>query len=69
MIDPQAERKHLQKQKGKIVKAKTTVEAKLGNDNFITKARPKVVEQTKEKMAELTEQLQTIEKHLAELEN
>jgi len=69
VIDPRAERKRLQKQKEKIVKAKTTVEAKLGNDNFITKARPKVVEQTKGKMAELTEQLQTIEKHLAELEN
>jgi len=69
VIDPQAERKRLQKQKGKIVKAKTTVEAKLGNENFIAKAKPKVVQQAKEKMAELTEQLQTIEKHLAELEN
>ena len=69
VVDPQAERKRLQKQKEKIVKAKTTVEAKLGNKNFIAKAKPKVVEQAKEKMAELTEQLQTIEKHLAELEN
>jgi len=68
-IDQQAERKKLKKQKDKIEKAKTTVEAKLGNENFISKAKPKVVEQARAKLAELTEQLQTIEKHLDELEN
>ena len=39
----------------------------LANENFIARAKPEVVAQTKEKLAELTEQLEAIEKHLAEL--
>jgi valyl-tRNA synthetase len=67
VVDPEAERKRLQKQKQEIEKAKKTVEAKLANKNFITKAKPEVVAQAKDKLAELTEQLKTVEKHLAEL--
>ena len=66
-IDPEAERERLEKQKQQIEKAKKTVEAKLDNKNFITKAKPLVVAQAKEKLAELTEQLETIEKHLKEV--
>jgi valyl-tRNA synthetase len=67
MIDPEAERKRLEKQKDEIEKAKKAVEAKLGNENFVTKAKPQVVKQTRDKLAELTEQLKTVEKHLLEL--
>ncbi len=66
-IDPEAERKQLEKQKQQIEKSKKGIEAKLGNENFVTKAKPQVVAQAREKLAELTEQLKTVEKHLSEL--
>ena len=66
-IDVVAERKRLTKQKEQIEGAKKSVEAKLANENFIARAKPEVVAQTKEKLAEYTEQLKAIEKHLAEL--
>ncbi len=67
VIDPAAERARLQKQKEQIVKAKSGVEGKLANENFVTRAKPEVVQQAREKLAELTEQLDAVEKHLAEL--
>jgi valyl-tRNA synthetase len=66
-IDPQAERQRLEKQKQQIEKAKKAVEAKLGNENFVTKAKPEVVAQARGRLAELSEQLKTVEKHLSEL--
>jgi valyl-tRNA synthetase len=67
VIDSEAERQRLEKQKEEIEKAKKAVEAKLGNENFLTKAKPQVVAQSRDKLAELTEQLKTVEKHLSEL--
>jgi valyl-tRNA synthetase len=67
MIDPQAERQRLEKQKDEIEKAKRTIEAKLNNENFVTRAKPQVVTQARDKLAELAEQLKTVEKHLSEL--
>jgi len=67
VIDADAEHKKLEKQKEEIEKAKKAVEAKLGNENFLTKAKPQVVAQARDKLAELTEQLKTVEKHLSEL--
>ncbi len=66
-IDIEAERKRLTKQKEQIEGVKKGVEAKLANENFIARAKPEVVAQTKGKLAEYTEQLKAIEKHLAEL--
>ncbi len=66
-IDIEAERKRLTKQKEQIEGVKKGVEAKLANENFVSRAKPEVVAQTKEKLAEYTEQLNAIEKHLAEL--
>jgi valyl-tRNA synthetase len=66
-IDVEAERKRLTKQKEQIEGAKKGIEAKLANENFISRAKPEVVAQAKEKLAEYTEQLKAIEKHLAEL--
>jgi valyl-tRNA synthetase len=67
VIDPDAERQRLQKQKEQLLKAKNGVEAKLGNENFVNKAKPEVVAQAMTRLGELTEQLETVEKHLSEL--
>jgi len=67
VIDPDAERKKLEKQKDEIEEAKKAVEAKLNNKNFVTKAKPQVVAQARDRLVELVEQLKTVEKHLSEL--
>jgi valyl-tRNA synthetase len=67
-IDVEAERKRLLKQKEQVEQLKKGTEARLGNENFISKAKPEVVSQFRAKLAELTEQLTAIEKHLSELE-
>ncbi len=67
MIDPEAERKRLEKQKQDIEKARRAVESKLSNENFVNKARPEVVERAREKMTDLSEQLRTVQKHLSQL--
>jgi valyl-tRNA synthetase len=66
-IDVEAEKKRLMKQKEQVEQAKKGVETKLANENFIARAKPEVVTQTKNKLVELTEQLAVIEKHLSEL--
>jgi len=66
-IDPEAERQRLEKQRDEVEKAKKAVEAKLNNENFVAKAKPQVVAQARDKLAELAEQLKTVEKHLSEL--
>jgi len=68
VIDPVAERARLEKQKQRTEKAKKAVAAKLSNENFITKAKPQVVAQAREKLAQLSEQLETVERNLLELE-
>ena len=68
-IDPEAEQRRFEKQRQQIVKAKESVEAKLGNENFVTKAKPEVVAQAKARLAQLVEQLNTVEKHLSEINN
>ena len=68
-VDPQAERLRFEKQKQQIEKAKSGVEAKLANENFVTRAKPQVVAQAKDKLVQLTEQLKTVDRHLSELDN
>ena len=68
-IDIEAELAKLQKQKEQTEAALKNIQAKLANKNFVNKAKAEVVEQSSQKLAELTEQLKTIEKHLLELEN
>ncbi len=67
IIDIEAERARFEKQKQEIEKAKRAVEAKLANESFVSKAKPHIVAQAREKLAQLDEQLATIEKHLSEL--
>jgi valyl-tRNA synthetase len=67
VIDVEAERTRLEKEKQEAEKAKKAVEVRLANENFVTKAKPEVVAQARERLFELTEQLETVEKHLSEL--
>jgi valyl-tRNA synthetase len=67
VIDIEEERARMEKEKQETEKAKNAFEAKLSNENFVTKAKPEVVAQAREKLAELIEQLKTVEKHLSEL--
>ena len=67
VIDPAAERLRLQKQKEFIENGLRPLQAKLSNENFISRAKPEVVEQTRQKISELAEQLAAVERHLAEL--
>jgi valyl-tRNA synthetase len=69
VIDIEAELKRLTEQKQQTLKAKTAVEVKLANENFVNKAKREVVEQAKQRQTELGEQLAAIERHLAELES
>jgi len=69
LIDTEAEIKRLEKQKEEKLTAVKTNEAKLANENFVSRAKPEVVEQTRRRLAELTEQLKAIEKNLAELKS
>ncbi|RKY10288.1 MAG: valine--tRNA ligase [Planctomycetota bacterium] len=67
VIDPQAERKRLEKKKQQLENGIKPLLAKLGNENFVTRAKPQVVEQAGRRLKELTEQLEAVDKHLAEL--
>ena len=67
-IDTKAEKHRFEKQRQEMEKAKKAVEAKLGNKDFVNKAKAEVVTQAEERLAELTGQLDVVEKHLLELE-
>ena len=68
VVDPEAERQRLEKQKEFIEKGIRPLQAKLGNENFVGRAKPEVVEQSRQKLAELSEQLENVNQLLAELE-
>jgi len=69
VIDRDAEQARLGKQKVEIERAKKAVEGKLANENFVTRAKPEVVDQARRRLEQLQEQLQAVEAHLAELDN
>ncbi len=69
VIDFEAERNRLEKKKQQVEKAKKATESKLANKDFLIKAKPQVVAQARDKLAELSEQLEVVEKHLSELES
>ncbi len=68
-IDPAAEMQRLTKQLAEIEAAMKPVQAKLNNEKFITRAKKEVVERTRQKYAELSEQLEAIKKHVTELQS
>jgi valyl-tRNA synthetase len=67
-IDPQAEIERLNKQKEKILKGKKSAEGKLSNENFLNKAKPEIVERTKEQLEQFNRQLENVEGLLSELQ-
>ena len=67
-VDKEAERKRLEKQKEFIEKGIKPLEGKLNNENFTSRAKPEVVEQSRQKLKELQDQLAAVEKLLAELD-
>jgi valyl-tRNA synthetase len=60
-IDVDAERKQLQKDRENIVKQMKSIEGKLANRGFVDKAPPEVVQQQRDKLAELREQLAAVD--------
>jgi valyl-tRNA synthetase len=67
VVDVDAERERLQKQKEFIENGIKPLQAKLSNESFVSRAKPEIVEQSKHKFKELTDQLEAVNKHLAEL--
>jgi valyl-tRNA synthetase len=67
LIDAEAERKRLEKQREEILAGVKSNEAKLANENFISRAKPEIVQKTKERLAELTKQLEAIEENIRQL--
>jgi len=67
VIDVQAERQRLIKQKEQIENGLNAVNGKLNNENFVSRAKPEVVAGAREKQEGLMEQLKAIEKYLCEL--
>jgi valyl-tRNA synthetase len=66
-IDVDAERKRLEKDRENNVKQIKSIEGKLSNKGFVDKAPPEVVQQQRDKLAELREQLAAIEAALKKL--
>jgi len=67
LIDAEAEIQRLEKQRNEILAGVKSNEAKLGNENFISRAKPEVVEQTRKRLAELKQQLEVIEENIKQL--
>ncbi len=67
VVDPEEERKRLLKQKEHIEKGLRGAEGKLGNENFMSRAKPEIIERTRQQAAELKEQLGAVCKLLDEL--
>ena len=67
LIDLAAEKARLVKSRDKAKGEIARIEGKLGNEKFVANAKPEVVEAEREKLAELTRQLASLEAALARL--
>jgi valyl-tRNA synthetase len=68
LIDRAAEWARLEKQRAEKVKHLQSARAKLGNSNFVDKAPAEVVQQQRELVADLQNQVQALEDNLRELQ-
>jgi valyl-tRNA synthetase len=66
-IDVGAERKRLEKDRENIGKQIKSIDGKLSNKGFVDKAPPEVVQQQRDKLAELREQLASVEAAMKKL--
>ncbi len=67
VVDVEAEKQRLQKQKEFIENGIRPLQAKLSNEGFVSRAKPEIVEQSQQKLKDLMAQLSAVEKNLAEL--
>ena len=67
VIDADAERERLVKQREKLQAGLKGLQAKLGNEDFVARAKPEVVARERERLGQLQEQLATVEANLASL--
>jgi len=68
LVDPKAEQARLQKEVDKLQKAVDMLANKLGNEGFVAKAPPAVVEAERSKLAEQQEQLGRLQVQMKQLE-
>jgi valyl-tRNA synthetase len=68
LIDVPAEVARLTKQRGEKEKSLAGAKAKLGNAGFLDRAKPEVVQQTKDQVADLESQLSVIDQTLSDLQ-
>jgi valyl-tRNA synthetase len=68
VIDVEAETERLVKQKEELSAALAGCEAKLNNENFVTRAKPEVVQRERDRLEQIKEQLATIQKNLDDLQ-
>jgi valyl-tRNA synthetase len=66
-VDVEAELKKLTKQKEKIQGFVANTEKKLGNENFVSRAKPEIVQRERDLVADLIKQLATIDKNINDL--
>ncbi len=67
VVDPQKEAQRLQKERDKLAGQIAGIERKLGNEGFVQKAPPAVLEKEKSQLAALQAQLAGVEQSLREL--
>ncbi len=67
LIDPATESKRLDKQIAEARKQAAALQAKLANASYVKNAPAEVVQESREKVAELTRQAETLEENLREL--
>jgi valyl-tRNA synthetase len=67
IIDVGAERKRLEKQRDDLAKFIKSIDAKLSNAAFVDKAPADVVQQQRDKRAEMAGQFESVEAALAKL--
>jgi len=68
VVDVEKEHKRLVKHRDQIAGRLEAARRKLSNENFLSKARPDVVERERERVTALETELATVEKHLRDLE-
>jgi valyl-tRNA synthetase len=68
LVDFDAERERLGKERDKVAVELERVNKKLSNEGFLAKAAPEVIEKDRGKAADLTDTLATLEAQLAELD-
>jgi valyl-tRNA synthetase len=68
LIDPEAERKRGEKQLTDLRRQLAGLTAKLGNESYVKNAPPEVVQETRDKVAELENQIKVLEQTLKDLQ-